>query len=270
MSLVDIYVNQYRWRRWSTVYPYLRDLSAADVLDLGCGIGDQARDLSRLGARVVGVDANQDVIDHAASRGIPDARFFCDNVTSLAGYGLTVDGVWASFAAAYFPQFDVMLRAIDNVLKPGGWLALTEVDDLLGHRPLVSRWVALVEQYYARSLEQGRYRFRSHDHVLQVLGESGWRIELERSLEDDEFSFVGAAPSDVLEAWETRLGFMIPQFLQRFGSEATGFDSAFLSCLRSEEHRSESRVWFILARTRDDGRDAGQQQHAADGSARRR
>lgn len=259
ISLVEAYSNQYRWRRWSTVYPYLGDLSAADVLDVGCGIGDQARDLSQLGARVVGVDANQDVINHATSCGISHARFLCDNITNLTDYELKVDGVWASFTAAYFPRFDVLLRAITNVLKPRCWLAITELDNLFGHQPLDSRWVALAEQYYGVSLEQGLHRFRSHDHVVEILVEGGWRIDVDRTLEDDEFSFVGAAPLDVLEGWEIRLGFMMPQFLERFGSEATGFDSAFRNCLMSEDHRSESRVWFILARAPDDGDDAGQQ-----------
>lgn len=257
MSLVQAYSNQYRWRRWSTAYSHLGDLSGADVVDLGCGIGDQARDLSRLGASVVGVDANQEVIDYAASRGIPRARFLCNSISNAGSYELQSDGVWASFAVAYFPQFDVLLRSIGGMLKPNGWLAVTEVDDLFGHKPLASRWLALIEQYYARSFDQGFHRFRSHDHVTQVLAGRGWRIEVDRSLEDDEFSFTGPASSGVLEAWRTRLEFMMPRFLERFGDEATGFDSAFLNCLASEEHRSDSRVWFILARSPGDSHDAG-------------
>ncbi len=257
MSLVQVCSAQYGWRRWSTVYPDLGDLSETEVIDLGCGIGDQARDLSRLGARVLGVDANQEVIEHAASRGIPRARFLCENIMNLRNYELESDGVWTSFTAAYFPRFDVLLRSVDAALKPGGWLAITEVDDLLGHGPLASRWLEVVERYYAKSLEQDVYRFRSHDHVTEVLSERGWRIEIDRTLEDDEFCFVGPAPSDVLEAWRTRLGFMMPQFLDRFGDEARGFDSAFVQCLASEEHRSDSRVWFILARLPGDSGDAG-------------
>lgn len=257
MPLVQAYSNQYPWRRWSTVYPHLGDLSEAEVVDLGCGIGDQARDLSGLGARVLGIDANQEVIDHAVSRGIPRARFLCGNITNFAGADHQFDGAWTSFTAAYFPQFDVLLRSIGDVLKPGGWLALTELDDLFGHRPIASRWLALIERYYARSFESGVHRFRSHDHVVQVLAERGWRIEVDQTLEDDEFSFAGPASSDVLEAWRTRLGFMMPRFLDRFGSEATDFDAAFLKCLASEEHRSESRVWFILARSPGHRHDAG-------------
>lgn len=257
MSLAQNYANQYRWRRWSSVYPDLGALSGSQIVDLGCGIGDQARDLSRLGAHVFCVDGNQEVVDHAKSRGIPRARFMCGNITDLKDHELESDGVWTSFTAAYFPRFDVFLRAIDPILKPGGWLAITEVDDLFGHEPLHSRWSAVIDKYYAKSLEEGVYRFRSHDHVCEVLSEGGWHIEVDRTLEDDEFCFVGPGSLDVLEAWKTRLSLMMPRFLERFGDEAKEFDSAFLQCLASEEHGSRSRVWFILARSPDDGKYAG-------------
>lgn len=252
MSISQIYSNQYRWRRWSEVYPDLGDITGKLVVDLGCGIGDQASDLSRRGAHVLGIDANQDVIDHATRRGIPGARFLCDNVTNLKAHVLNADGIWGSFIPAFFPQFDRFLECIDTVLKPTGWLAVTELDDLFGHVPLAPRWSALVERYYDKSLQEGVYRFRSHDHVHEVLSRRGWRIEIDRKLDDDEFCFRGPADSDVVNAWGTRLGFMMPRFVERFGSEATGFDSAFLQCLAAGEHRSRSCVWFILARPPSD------------------
>jgi SAM-dependent methyltransferase len=248
MSIVEILSRQYGWRRWTDVYPYLGDLSGAQIIDLGCGIGDQASDLSRMGAHVFGVDGNQDAIDHAKSREIPRAQFVCCDITNIKNSELKFDGVWTSFTAAYFPRFNVIIRPIDSLLKPGGWLAITEVDDLFGHEPLHPRWAALIEKYYARSIEEGIHRFQSYAHVCQILSERGWCIDVDRKLEDDELCFVGAASSEVLEAWRTRLSFMMPRFLERFGDEAIGFDSAFLECLASKEHRSRSRVWFILAR----------------------
>ena len=145
----------------------------------------------------------------------------------------------------------IQLRSVDRSLKPGGWLAITEVDDVLDHEPLASRWRAIIEQYYAKSLDQGVYRFRSHEHVTGVLAEGGWRIEIDRTLADNEFCFAGPGSPDVIEAWRTRLGFMMPRFLDRFGDEARGLDSALLQCLESMEHRSHSRVWFVLARAPD-------------------
>lgn len=182
MLIVQIYSNQYRWRRWSVAYSALGDLSAKLIIDLGCGIGDQARDLARLGANVLGIDSNQDVIDHANRRGVPRARFLCSSITNLKDYASEADGIWASFTVAYFPQFAKFLDSIEKVLKPGGWLAITEVDDLLGHEPLDSRWVTLIERYYGKSLEEGVYRFRScglfllvHPVIARILANNGTR-----------------------------------------------------------------------------------------------
>lgn len=256
MSIAQIYSDQYRWRRWPELYPDLGDISGKLILDLGCGVGDQARDLSERGAQVLGIDANPDLIDHASGRGIPGARFLCDNIRNLKEHDLETEGIWGSFTAAYFPQFDQFLDHIDGVLKPGGWLAITEVDNLFGHEPLAPRWAALVGRYYRKSLEERVYRFRSYDHVHEVLSQRGLHIEIDRKLDDDEFCFAGPADVDVIAAWKSRLGTMMPRFAERFGTEATGFDSAFLQCLTSEAHRSHSYVWFILARLPEERADA--------------
>jgi len=248
MSVVEHISREYPWRRWSEIYPYLGDLSGVQVVDLGCGIGDQARDLSRLGAYIFGVDGNEEAIDYAKSRRIPHAQFVWTNILNIKDIWLKSDGVWTSFTAAYFPRFDVLTRSVDTILKPDGWIAITEVDDLFYHEPLHSRWFELIEKYYTRSIEEGIHRFRSHAHVSEVLSEQGWRIEVDRRIDDDELCFSGAASKEVLNAWQTRLDAMMPRFLDRFGDEAIGFDSAFLECLASKEHRSRSRVWFILAR----------------------
>ncbi len=248
MSLIEVYANQYRWRRWPAVYRHLGNLAGARVVDLGCGIGDQSADLARLGADVLGVDANHEVIAHATSRGIANARFVCAGISDVAAHRPACDGVWASFTAAYFAECDDLLRVVAGVLAADGWLALTELDDLFGHRPLAPHWVSLVERYYAQSLAQGRYRFRSHEHVVGRLVERGWRVEVDTVLDDDEFAFLGPAAPEVLAGWKTRLALMMPHFLDRFGDEARGFDVAFLDCLASAAHRSESRVWFLLAR----------------------
>lgn len=90
---------------------------------------------------------------------------------------------------------------------------------------------------------------RNSERTSEVLSDRGWKIEVDRSVDDDECCFPGVAPAEILRAWKTRLGFMMPRFVERFGDKAGRFDSAFLQCLVSEEHRSRSRVWFVLARS---------------------
>ena len=57
-DLVDEYRKQRAWRPWPAVFRLLPDISGQIVLDLGCGIGDQAAELSDRDATVIAVDGN--------------------------------------------------------------------------------------------------------------------------------------------------------------------------------------------------------------------
>ena len=52
MSVVEEYRQQYGFRDWATAYSRLPLSAGQTVLDLGCGLGDQARDLAARGRRL--------------------------------------------------------------------------------------------------------------------------------------------------------------------------------------------------------------------------
>jgi SAM-dependent methyltransferase len=247
-ALAEHYRRQYPWRPWREIHALLGDLRGETVLDLGAGIGDQAADLARLGAQVIGVERNEELVEVARARSIPGARFLCEDILAPALDGLRVHGIWLAFAAAYFPDFDALLARAERWLLPAGWLAIVEVDDLFGHEPLAERHRALAEAYYARSLEEGVHAFFSRGRVRAALSARGFGLEVEEELPDRELAFDGPADADVLEAWRARLEGMLPRFVERFGAEAAAFGPALLDALRSPEHRSLARVWFMLAR----------------------
>src|SRR5437870_10487058 len=64
------YSQQYQWRPWRRIYAALPDLRGQTLLDLGCGVGDQAADLAARGARVIGIDMNDELLRTARSRNI--------------------------------------------------------------------------------------------------------------------------------------------------------------------------------------------------------
>src|SRR5262245_55087882 len=137
--LATEYHRQLAWRSWLLALDSLPDLRGATVLDLGCGVGDVAAELVARGARVIGFDANEQLLAAARARGLPGAEFRTADLRALPDVGTTVDGVWGSFVPAYFPDLVPILRAWTRSLRPGGWLALTELDDLFGHAPLPPR-----------------------------------------------------------------------------------------------------------------------------------
>src|SRR5215831_7445248 len=126
MNLAQEYRRQFGWRDWPAVFDQLPALDGRTVLDLGCGVGDLAAELAARGAKVIGYDLNETLLDEARSHGIAGAEFRSADLRALPDPGLAADGVWGSFVAAYFPDLRAVLPAWTKRLKPGGWIALTE------------------------------------------------------------------------------------------------------------------------------------------------
>ena len=166
MDLAQQYTRQLPWRPWPRILAALPPLDGQAVLDLGCGVGDQAAALASRGARVVGVDRDEDLLARARARGIPGAEFVLADLRALTFPAGSFDGLWCGFAAAYFPDLAPVLASWLRLLRPGGWVALTEVDDLFGHRPLRAGTVQLLEAYARESRPpdiQGRRSAQARD-----------------------------------------------------------------------------------------------------------
>ena len=158
MSLSDEYKRQFAWRAHSQVMDLLPSLAGRTVLDLGCAIGDQAAELAKRGARVIGVDSNRELLATAQSRGIPDADFRIGDLKTLGDLGI-VDGIWCSFAPAYIPELAPTLAAWKRHLSAGAWVALTEIDDFFGHEPVETSTSSLLAAYARDALAANRYDF---------------------------------------------------------------------------------------------------------------
>lgn len=246
MSLAEEYQRQFSWRDWNRALGALPDLTDQRVLDLGCGPGDLAAELSRRGAQVVGLDLNDDLLEFARNRRIPGAVFYnCDlrKPPDLPPF----DGVWCSFAAAYFTNLSDVLRVWGELMKPGAWIALTEIDDLFAHRPISLRARELLQKYSDDGIEAGRYHFRMGRELPVALAAAGFRVEQTLQLQDAEFSSNGPATADVVTAWTLRFERM--KLLQQFcGAEFETVRNEFLSSLVNPAHTSESHVYCCIAK----------------------
>jgi ubiquinone/menaquinone biosynthesis C-methylase UbiE len=58
-------------------------LAGQTVLDLGCAVRDQAADFIKRGARVIGVDINNDLLNEARSRFPKSARFIIHQILGI-------------------------------------------------------------------------------------------------------------------------------------------------------------------------------------------
>jgi len=111
-----------RWRRRT-----VRDLdlpTGSTVLDLACGTGDLCRDLDSAGHRPVGMDLSWGML--AAAR--TDAPLVHADALRLPAPSGTVDGVTCGFALRNLAALGPFFAELARVLRPGGRIALLEVD----------------------------------------------------------------------------------------------------------------------------------------------
>jgi SAM-dependent methyltransferase len=240
------YERQARWRHWDEALARIPLKAGQRILDLGCGVGQVAERFHRLGAQVIGVDANEELLATARMR-YPALRFEKLDLTELtpASFG-HVDGVWASFVPAYFPNLQSAVTRWSDCVVPGGWLTLVEMDDLFGHQPLPSTISEDINEFYASARAAGRYDFQCGHRLAGVAEQAGLTIVHQGTLPDDELCFQGPAPADVLEAWRLRLQRMggLKAF---FGPRFPEFERTFLHTLGSPDHRSETQVFIVVA-----------------------
>ncbi len=239
--------RQFAWRSWATILEEIPLTPGQSVLDLGCGIGALAAELAARGARVTGVDMNPDLLATAVARNIPGVDFRLGNLREPSNLSQSYDGLWCSFTAAYFPDLTSMLKPWLQTLRPNAWVAVTEVDDLFGHRPLTVRTQELLDGYVRDAIAANRYDFRMGGRLTEWLLNLGCRVERIFTVPDQELSFTGPARPDVLEAWQARFDRM--QLLQDFcGAEFDEVRNDFLACLTRPDHVSTAQVCCCIGR----------------------
>jgi SAM-dependent methyltransferase len=246
MTLADEYRKQFSWRSWTEVFALLPPLAGKVVLDLGCGIGDQAAELARRGARVIAVDSNEELLREARETYGDIVEFRSADLRALPDLG-AVDGLWSSFSAAYFPDLVTTLRSWLRNVRPDGFIALTEVDDLFAHEPLCGETRERLDAYVEEALRVGRYDFRMGRKLRPTFEQMHLTVVHELAIQDRELAFDGPAADDVLAAWSVRFGRM--KALAAFCDERfTAVRDDFLRALAHDDHRSSSRVVCCVAK----------------------
>lgn len=109
------------WRRRTV--SALGLVPGSSVMDLACGTGDLARDLSERGLFPIGVDLSFGMLAAAPE---PFARVQGDG-SALPFPDHSIDGVTCGFALRNFTELDTTFAELARVVRPGGRIALLEV-----------------------------------------------------------------------------------------------------------------------------------------------
>lgn len=153
--------------------------------------------------------------------------------------------MWASFVAAYFADLRRFVKGLASCLAPGGWLALVEVDDLLGHEPREPKLAAELATFYAWARDHGGYGFTHGARLAHAMRAARLRVVYTEALADAELSFVGPAPAEVLDAWRERL-LRMRSLASYFGPRREAVVDAILRALRCSQHRSLCEVKLVV------------------------
>lgn len=94
-----------------------------EVVDLGCGPGNLARELSDAGARMTGVDASQAMIERASAE-FPSHRWRVGSATDTGLPASAFDVVTTSHLLPWLPEPESLLREAFRLSKPGARLGI--------------------------------------------------------------------------------------------------------------------------------------------------
>ena len=155
-----------RHRRPSLLAEWLTCLPAdARLLDLGCGGGKDAGELSQRGYRVVGLDRTSSLLSAGRRRyrSLPLVRA---DLRQLPFHAMSFDGLWAAASLMHLPKPVArrILTDLSRLVRPGGLFAAT-VTYGMKSRIVTDGWVP------------GRYFARwKKDELARAVRRAGWSI----------------------------------------------------------------------------------------------
>ena len=142
------------------------------ILDLGCGDGQLTAKIAASGAKVVGVDASQAMVEAALSREIEARVCNAEELSFLSEF----DAVFSNAALHWVRNQDAMLAGVKRALKPGGRFVV----EMGGHGNVAAILVALtavLERHRFAGLEDGVNYYPTPKGYTARLEKHGFAVE---------------------------------------------------------------------------------------------
>ncbi len=175
---------------------------APDLLDIACGPGAQTVALATHSrAHIIAVDTHQPFLDELMRRAAAAGVAECITPLKASMFGLdlgrTFDAVWSE-GAVYIMGFEAGLRAWRSLLKPSGYVAVTELSWLKAEPPkeILDYWL---EQYPGvgsvcenlRRLDAAGYEEIDHFTVPESAGWDSYYHPMERRVAELRIKYAG-------------------------------------------------------------------------------
>ena len=134
-------------------------LADARALDVGCGGGILSESMARSGARVLGIDLSQAVLDvaelHALESKIPVEYAAIAAEDLAAAQPAAFDLVTCMEMLEHVPDPAAMLEALARLAKPGGDVIIST----LNRKPIAFALAIIGAEYIARVLPRGTHEY---------------------------------------------------------------------------------------------------------------
>ena len=159
--------------------------SPRSVLDLGCGEGWLARNLSSHGIQVIGIDVVPDLIEQAQKTGGGEFRVASYEDVAAGKLGALVDDALVDLVVCNFSligkeSVDGIVAAAKSLLHPGGTLIVQTLHPLIagGEQPYVDgwrpgSWAGFSDDF----VRPAPWYFRTLASWVQLFTANGWRLE---------------------------------------------------------------------------------------------
>lgn len=210
------------------------------VLDAGCGAGAVTQNLLELvgpKGHVTAFDPSEERLALARRTAGAPANLEL-RVASLPNTGLPSGGfdfVWSQFVFEYLPQPLVALQELQRLVRPGGKVAIAEIDGYgLGVWPASERLMEGLE-LLQKTLRAAHFDLFVGRKLFSAFRELGFH-DLEVQLSPFHVT-AGAADAAMLEDWTVRFFTLQPLGVQAFGDleRWNTFTSEYLALLQNPD-----------------------------------
>ncbi|MDQ3153083.1 MAG: class I SAM-dependent methyltransferase [Actinomycetota bacterium] len=156
------------------------DWTGADVVDVGCGDGFHLPRFAERARSVTGVEPHEPLVERARHRvvGLGSVRILVGSAQHLPVPDASADLVHARTAYFFGPGCEPGLAEADRVLRPGGALAVLDLD---GTQDPYGTWLCAAAPRYRPTAVEAFFDARGFD-CRRV--DTEWRFERRSDLED--------------------------------------------------------------------------------------
>jgi SAM-dependent methyltransferase len=177
-QLAPTYDQRYTVGRFEGIATALRslaqDVSAARILEVGCGTGRWLAELLPVAREIYGIDLSPGMLQQARQR-LESLTLICGHASYLPFPASVFDLIFCVNAFHHFPQPRDFISEARRLLRPGGALAIIGMDPHAGR----DRWY--LYDYFVGTDETDLRRFPSGGAVLDWMIAAGfarvdWRV----------------------------------------------------------------------------------------------